>query len=181
MKQSIILIQNAFKTKAMHFAMGIGLLFLCSQMAIPLEPVPITLQTIAVMFIGLTYSRQMAVSTLAGYLSLGAMGFPVFSNFTGGLPVLMGPKAGYFFGWVLTVYVMASLREKYNKDSATFYMILSTIGTVIYMGLGVLWLSKFVGFDKALALGLYPFIIPGTLKAVFLSGALYGYKRWKKS
>lgn len=174
-------IQNVFKTKAMTFVMGVGLMFICSQLAIPLEPVPITLQTVGVMFIGLMYTPRMALAIIAGYLTMGALGFPVFSSYSGGLPILLGTRGGYLLGFLPTVYMMAVLREKYAKDSGWFFLGICTIGTIIYMGLGALWLSKFIGFEKAITLGVYPFILPGFLKAFILSGALYGVKKVKKS
>jgi len=177
MPASIALFQTLRNSKSLF--MGISLMMLCTQYAIPLEPVPITLQTVGVLLIGLTYSRKLAVQTMAGYLGLGAMGLPVFSHFTGGLSVLMGPTGGYLLGFLAAVYVMASLREKFSKESWLFFAGLALLGNIMIIGCGVLWLSKFVGIQQAFSLGILPFVMSGLLKAALLSSVLYGTKKLK--
>ncbi|MGL4859067.1 MAG: biotin transporter BioY, partial [Enterobacteriaceae bacterium] len=93
---------------------GVLLLFVMSQISIPLQPVPVTLQTVAVMLIGLTWQRAAAIKTVSVYLLLGAMGMPLFADFSAGYGVFMGPTGGYLAGFLLAVWVMTSAGSRLN-------------------------------------------------------------------
>ncbi|MBN8827719.1 MAG: biotin transporter BioY [Sphingobacteriia bacterium] len=158
-----------FSSNLTQIVMGTLLIFLCSQITIPLEPVPITLQSVSIMFIGLTYSRKNAIQSVLSYLILGALGLPVFANYSGGFHSLIGPTGGYLFGFLAAAYLMATIREKINLNNLGFMIANSLIGTVILFIFGVSWLSFFIGIEKGITLGLVPFIIPGIIKAVILA------------
>src|SRR3990167_9654210 len=97
-------ILSTVKTKpsALHELMitlgGVALLFAASQVEIPLYPVPVNLQTVVVMLIGLTYTPRRALESHLIWLGLAAVGLPVLSGFGGGLPHFTGPTAGYLVG-----------------------------------------------------------------------------------
>lgn len=151
---------------------GALLLFAASQVEIPLKPVPITLQTVAVMLIGLTYTPRRAVESHLIWLGLGAAGFPVFSGFAGGFLHLMGPTAGYMAGFVMAVFLMATFREKFSLNSWISDVLLCLMGTLIIFSAGVAWLSQLMGIEQAFIHGVLPFIIPGLVKAGLLCTAL---------
>jgi biotin transport system substrate-specific component len=151
---------------------GVILLFAASQIEIPLHPVPITLQTVAVMLIGLTYSPRRAVESLLLWIGLGVLGFPIFSGFSGGAHILVGPTAGYIAGFIMATYLMATLKEKLSLNSWVYDVLLCLMGTVIVFTCGVLWLSQLIGFSNALVHGLLPFILPGIVKAGLLCTGL---------
>jgi len=85
----VAIVQNSLvrisDSLALKTIIGSLLLFVMGQIAIPLEPVPITLHTVAVMLIGMTYDKKSAVSSVISYILIGAMGAPVFHDFTSGI------------------------------------------------------------------------------------------------
>lgn len=151
---------------------GVALLFGGSQVEIPLKPVPINLMTVAVMLIGLTYTPRKAIESLLIWIGLGAVGFPVFSGFGGGIHHLMGPTAGYIAGCTLAAFLMATLKEKFTLNSLVFDALLCLLGTSLVFLLGVAWLSNLIGFEGAVVHGFLPFILPGFLKAGLLCAGL---------
>jgi biotin transport system substrate-specific component len=142
----------------------VGALFGASQVAIPFYPVPMTLQTLLIFIIGLTYTPREILSSVGGWLLLGALGAPVFSSFSGGLTVLIGPKGGYFLGFLLAPLVMAFLRDQIPLEEVRGRLVWVALGSCIVFGSGLLVLASFVGFEQAVSLGLYPFVIGDLLK-----------------
>lgn len=163
-------------TELMQIAIGVCLLFGGAQISIPLQPVPITMQTVAVMLIGLFYTRTTALKTVLSYLALGALSAPVFANFSGGLPVLLGPRGGYLIGFLLAVAAMTCARERILKETYTTMICNCLIGQLIIFAAGISWLSLFVGFNQAIQFGLLPFIIPGVFKALLLGACVRSLK-----
>ncbi|MBY0293402.1 MAG: biotin transporter BioY [Alphaproteobacteria bacterium] len=159
---------------------GVVLLFAASQIEIPLEPVPITLQTVAVMLIGLTYTPRRALESFLMWLGLAAAGLPVLASFKGGLSYLTGPTFGYLVGFVISAYVMATLKQKLSLRSWISDTVLCLVGTGIVLSLGVAWLSYLIGFEKALMCGVLPFILPGLVKAGLLCTALQILRHYQR-
>ena len=161
--------------------LGVALLFGCSQIAIPIQPVPITLQTIGVIFIILTYDTKKAVQTILAYVLLGALGAPMFSGYRGGLAVILGPTGGYILGFILATLVAIPFKKRLDSYSSILKaFVLSTIITFVIMISGLFWLSYQVGLTKALEVGFIPFIIPGLFKSGILSLVLRGIGYLKK-
>ena len=156
--------------------MGIALMFTCSQYSIPIQPVPITLQTLGVWLIGLTYTPKQAAYSVGGWILLGAMGFPMFAGFKSGIPVLLGPTGGYIWGFFLTVVVMSNLALKLPAKAWWAIMLNTFVGSLIFYTCGVTQLAYLIGWSKAWQFGIAPFIMPNILQAIFLSGAIYGIK-----
>lgn len=159
---------------------GVILLFAASQVEIPLNPVPITLQTVAVMLIGLTYSPRRAVESHLIWLGLGAVGIPVFSGFAGGMSHVVGPTAGYMAGFVVSTFLMATLKEKFSLNSWRSDVLLCLMGTLIVYSLGVAWLSYLIGIEGAFVHGFLPFILPGFVKAGLLCTALQILRHYRR-
>jgi biotin transport system substrate-specific component len=148
---------------------GVFLIFINTQIIIPLEPVPITLQTVGVMLIGLTFTRKVAIQSVMLYLALGLAGVPVFTHFSGGFYKLMGPTGGYLVGFLMAVLCMTTLR-KYLDNNNGFYIALNClIGTLVIFCCGIGWLSYLIGFEAAIKGGLIPFLLPGFIKIAVLA------------
>lgn len=165
--------QNAaiLKNELTQVLIGVGLLACAAQISIPLQPVPITMQTVAVLLIGLFYKQNTAVKTVLSYLGMGAVGFPVFANFSGSFAHFLTPSAGFLFGFLACVAVMAAFREKIGRETFVTQLIACTLGSVIIFGCGISWLALFVGMPKAFYVGFVPFIIPGIVKGIMVAFA----------
>jgi len=175
--QPASILSKVLSTDIGYTLWGVFLLFLTTQIIIPLEPVPITLQTVGVMLIGLTFTRKMAIQSVMLYLALGLVGVPVFTHFSGGFYKLMGPTGGYLVGFLMAVLCMTTLR-KYLDNNNGFYIALNClIGTVVIFCCGIGWLSHLIGFTAAIKGGLMPFIFPGCVKIAVLALAVR-YLKW---
>jgi biotin transport system substrate-specific component len=173
---STILSKSIEKSKNLNDVLvvlgGAMLLFAASQVEIPLKPVPMNLGTVAVMLIGLTYTPRRALEAHLIWLGLAAVGLPVLSGFGGGIACFSGPTAGYLVGYVVSSYVIATLKEKFSLSSWRSDAFLCLLGTLIVFIAGVTWLSHLIGFSNALTHGVVPFILPGFVKAGLLCTAL---------
>ncbi len=159
------------KNELVQILVGVGLLATCSQISIPIQPVPITMQTVAVMLIGLFYSRNTAIKTVLSYLAAGFMGLPVFSEFAGGLWCLLRPSTGYLFGFLASVAVMTYVREQVKQETFITQIIACALGSIAMYALGISWLSMFVGPSNAFYYGFVPFIIPSIVKGLIVAAA----------
>lgn len=139
-----------------------------SQMSIPMKPVPITFQTMVAMIIGLTYSPKLVMSTMATYLSMGAIGLPVFSNLNGGLPYLMGATGGYLVALFVSPAFMAYFQQYFGSNTIKT-LCNCLLGSLIIYALGITWLSQFIGLEKAFYSGFVVFIPTGIAKIVLLT------------
>ncbi len=156
---------------------GSLLLALSSKVQVPFWPVPMTMQTFIVFIIGMAYGWKLAFSTLVVYLLEGALGLPVFAK-GGGLLYLTGPTAGYLYGMTIAAAVIGFFAELGCNKSYFKSLISLVIGTFIIFLLGVGYLGSVIGYDKALAGGLYPFIPSEFFKiglAVFLIPSITRY------
>lgn len=178
-------INSFLQSNIVKVLLGISLITAATQISIPYYPVPITLQTVAVLFICLNYSTKNAFQSIAYYIAIGLLGAPVFSNFGFGLAKLLGPSGGYLVGFLICAFAI-TLVKPYIKTQNSIVKNLALIGigqTVIYT-CGILGLMRFFGFKDALYFGFVPFIIPGIIKSLILAGILdIGNKfshLWKK-
>ncbi len=173
------LLSNITLNQCTYALSGAVLLFFCSQINIPLEPVPITLQTFGIMLVALTFERSAAIHSVLLYLTSAALGAPVLAGFKGGLPCFLGPTGGYLVGFLVATVIMSTLRVHFKKPNIFSMAFIGIIGTVFIYAFGIVWLSRFLGFHQALMLGLFPFIIPGIIKIALLAITLR-YLHWDR-
>ena len=166
------------KNELTQVLIGVGLLACSAQISIPVQPVPITMQSAAVLLIGLFYSQSAAVKTLIAYLTLGALGAPVFANFSGSFAHFLQPSAGYLFGFVACVAIMTYFRDKMSRETYLIQVTACVLGSLAMYACGISWLALFVGIQKAFYLGFVPFIIPGIIKGIIVA---YASKNCKSS
>ncbi|AWN81810.1 biotin transporter BioY [Candidatus Cardinium hertigii] len=148
---------------------AIALLAVCTQISVPLKPVPVTMQSFAVLFIGIFYSKCHAYSAVIVYLLIGMMGIPVFANFGSGISYIMGPTGGFLIGFLVALYPM-SWYKTYLSDIITVHsvLLLCLLGSLAIFGCGYLWLIQYINAYKAFHLGIKPFIVGEIAKWVFL-------------
>ena len=158
------------KSEALQIVLGVAILFCCSQICIPLKPVPITMQTVGVLLIGLFYTPKQSLITMLSYITLGAIGVPVFVHFRA--YISGGPTSGYLLGFIAASIAMPLFRQWVQKNTPWMAFVTCLIGSFCIYSFGIAWLSAFLGFEKAIQVGLLPFIIPGCIKTVILAQAV---------
>ncbi|NNG04740.1 MAG: biotin transporter BioY [Inquilinus sp.] len=150
---------------------GTALLTVCAKTQVPFWPVPMTMQTWAVLMIGAAYGWRLGGATVLAYLAEGAAGLPVFAGATAGPAYLAGPTAGYLVGFVLAAALIGWLAERgWDRDLPRLLLGLG-MATVVPFVTGVVWLSTIVGIERAIDGGLLPFI-PGAVLKLALAAAL---------
>ena len=140
---------------------------LSAQFKIEIGAVPITMQTFVVLLSGILLGSKKGAASQAAYLFMGLLGFPWFAR-GGGIAYLLSPTFGYILGFVLSAFVVGLLVEKgWGKEIKTMILALLIGEAAIYLP-GLLWLFPFVGLEKLLIVGLYPFVLGEFLKLLLI-------------
>jgi biotin transport system substrate-specific component len=167
---------------------GTALLALSARVQVPFYPVPITMQTFAVLAIGMAYGWRLGGATLLLYLAEGAAGLPVFAKGGGVATFLLDPAtgttAGYLWGFVLAAALVGWLAERGWGRSAVTTALAMLIGNVVIYVPGLLWLGAIFGWEQPiLEWGLYPFLIGDVFKlalaAAVMPLAWKAVRRWR--
>lgn len=163
-------------------AFGSILVGMSAQVSVPMFPVPMTLQTLAISLIGLTYGARLAGATLLTYLAQGALGFPVFAGGAAGAAHLMGPTGGFLIGFVAMAWLTGYLVERgLDRGFGRLFMAALIPATLLFVP-GVLWLWAItpLNANAALAAGATPFLLGGVVKsavaALIVTGAWAAWK-----
>jgi biotin transport system substrate-specific component len=143
---------QSLMTRALMVLGGSAFIALSAQVSVPMLPVPMTLQTLAVLLVGFAFGARMGAVTLLAYLAEGAAGLPVFANGMNGA-ALVGPTAGFLAGFVPMAWLVGLAADRGVKGFAPTVAVALAVSVALYLpGLAVL--SGFVGgFDKAVAIG----------------------------
>ena len=149
---------------------GTILLTISAKVKIPFYPVPMTMQTFVVLFLGISFGYKIGVATVILYLLEGIVGLPVFSNSPEkglGIAYFVGPTMGYLIGFVFASFLAGYL--KYNSNFVFTFIKLTLTTSIIYI-LGVLWLGNLIGWEKPiLQLGVFPFLLAELFKILLLT------------
>jgi biotin transport system substrate-specific component len=145
--------------------LGSAALAASAQVALPMWPVPATLQTLVVLLLGALGGARFGVATVALYLAEGAAGLPVFANGTGGIVALAGPTAGYLIGFLPAAWLAGQAGQGALRQA----VVLTAAHLVLFVP-GVAWLAGFVGVERAVMAGFMLFV-PGTLVKTALAFA----------
>ncbi|MEH2485020.1 biotin transport system substrate-specific component [Bradyrhizobium sp. AZCC 2230] len=151
---------------AVLVALGSALMALSAKVNLPLPYVPMTLQTLVVLMIGAAYGWRLGSATMVAYLAEGAMGLPVFAGPVGGIAPLVGPTAGYLYGFVLAAFVIGWFAERGWDRNVVALFAAMAIGHVVIFIAGFGWLAYGIGLgaDKAWLVGVAPFIAASVVK-----------------
>jgi len=150
-----------------------ALLALSAQVALrlPISPVPVTGQTLAVLLLGALLGSRRGVAAVGLYLLEGACGLPVFAQGAAGLPYMLGPTGGYLAGFLAGAYLAGRLAER-GWDRSPWRMLAAvTIADAALFLPGVAYLSVLMGPQLAVTTGLLPFL-PGEALKIALAAAL---------
>lgn len=156
---------------------GTALLTLSAKVAVPLGPVPFTMQTAVVLAIGMTYGPRLGTATLATYLAEGAMGLPVFALGGGAAYLTTSPTAGFLWGMLAAAALMGVLVERGFDTTVPRALVALLAGTVVIFAVGLTWLAMQFGWSTAIESGLTPFLASEAFKVALVAVTLPG-ARW---
>ena len=168
------LTKNISHTKLIKSALAIILgsiaLTISAKIKIPFYPVPMTMQTFVVLFLGISLGYKIGLASIGLYLFEGILGLPVFSNSPEkgvGLVYFTGPTMGYLIGFLTAGYLASKIS---NKDNFLMVLVKLIVATSTIYILGMLWLGTLIGWDKPIiTLGAQPFLLAETFKVVLLA------------
>lgn len=159
-------------TDLVYIGVSAALLAICSWITIPLPSVPITLQTMGICLVaGLLGMKRGTLATLV-FIALGAIGMPVFSEFTGGISIILGQTGGYIVGFIFTSLIIGFVSDKFK--GRLIPLILSMVaGISVCYAFGTAWFAAVYAKanDPASILTIlgwcvFPFIIPDIVKII---------------
>ena len=150
--------------------LGSILLTISSKIKIPFYPVPMTMQTFVVLFLGISFGYKIGLATVGLYLIEGIIGLPVFSNSPEkgvGFVYFTGPTMGYLIGFLIATFLAGYFKFEGNLLNSFIKLLISV--STIYI-LGVFWLGSLIGWDKPIIqLGVTPFLLAEMFKIIILT------------
>lgn len=161
-------------------AVLVGTLFLAlsSQIEVPMVPVPVTMQTFAVALVGALFGARLGTLTVLVWLGEALLGLPVLAGGAGGIAHFAGPTAGYLAAFPVMAAMLGALAERgwdAGRPLLAFASMLAANALCLVMGAA--WLSSLIGIEKAIALGVTPFILGAVLKSALGSASLVALQR----
>jgi biotin transport system substrate-specific component len=179
------LLKNFKETKIIKYLfialLGSIVLAISSKIKIPFYPVPMTMQTLVILIIGIGFGWRLGVVTVALYLFEGIIGLPVFSGTPEkgiGLIYFTGPTMGYLLGFLAAVYISGKFIYDNNIFKNFFKLFFAT--SLIYI-LGMAWLGTLIGWNKPIfQLGAQPFLLAELFKILIATFAISQIKKIKK-
>ena len=166
---STVAVQRSKTYDLVYIAVFAVIMAICSWISIP-AAVPFTLQTFGVFIaVGVLGGKRGSLSVLV-FILLGAIGIPVFANFSGGIGVLAGPTGGYIIGFLFSALLMWAM-EKLPGKKSVMQIVSMIAGLIVCYAFGTVWfvivygrMNGPIGFTAALASCVVPFIIPDIIK-----------------
>jgi biotin transport system substrate-specific component len=156
-----------YLTAILLVVFGSLVLALSAKTQVPFWPVPMTLQTLAVLAIGAAYGMRLGVATVGLYMLEGALGFPVFAGTPEkgiGLAYMAGPTGGYLVGFVVMAAIAGWAADRGWSRNPLKLGAAMFVGEILMLALGAAWLAYLFGMEKALAWGVGPFIVTDLVK-----------------
>ena len=171
------LVKNLKNSKMIKYTfvalLGSILLAISSKVKIPFYPVPMTMQTLVVIVIGIAFGWKLGLATISLYLFEGIIGMPVFSGTPEkgvGLIYFTGPTMGYLIGFLIAVFLAGKF--VYNNNLIQNFLKILLATSFIYL-LGIIWLGSLIGWDKPIfKLGVQPFLLAELFKILIATLAI---------
>jgi biotin transport system substrate-specific component len=181
-------LQESLAGKVLLTVAATGLVAVCAHVSLPLffTPVPLTLQTFAVILVGMVLGPVAGFSAMVLYLAEGAMGLPVFSpHGPGGVAQLLGPTAGFLFSYPLAAasagWVVRAMRFVESRFARG--IVAGAVASVSIFALGAGWLAQLMHLNAAAAwtMAVAPFLIGEVIKVTSAAGIYSALQRWQRS
>ena len=173
--------QSRLVKKIFIALIGTIILAISSKIKIPFYPVPMTMQTLIILIIGIGFGWRIGLATVSLYLFEGIIGLPVFSGTPEkgiGLIYFTGPTMGYLIGFLVAVFFAGKFR--YDNNLIKNFLKLTFATSFIYV-LGMVWLGGLIGWDKPIfKLGAQPFLLAELFKILLATFAINQIKKIKK-
>ncbi|MES2256526.1 MAG: biotin transporter BioY [Pseudomonadota bacterium] len=173
-----ILFSKAWLFKSALLVIGGSLaLTLSAKIQVPFWPVPITMQSMVALLIGVTFGSRLGALTILAYLAEGVAGLPVFAGMAAGPAYLAGPTGGYLLGFLLGgVFAGWAAERGWGRDLPRTVLVM-LLGHFLIFAPGALWLAVLFGWNKTIAFGIAPFLLATLLKSAL--GAAIVSTLWK--
>lgn len=164
---------RAFALDAGLVVAGAAVVSLLAQASIPLQPVPITGQTLGVIVVGAALGSRRGAAALATYMLVGLAGLPVFADFTGTVAAVAKPSFGYVIGFILSAYVAGWFAERHWDRRPGLAFVGFAAASAVPFVFGIPYMAFILNvlgganlsFWQLLEFGLFPFIVGGLIKA----------------
>jgi biotin transport system substrate-specific component len=160
--------------KAVVLVLGVAFLTAASWVQVPMWPVPMTMQTFAVLMVGALCGWRLGLATVAAWLAL-SVAFPLLSEFK--TLLMVATTSGYLAAFVIMAAFVGYMAERGWTARPVPAFLTLLVAEVICFALGVAWLAHVIGFDKAVQFGLMPFILGDLLKTVLAVALLTAFRR----
>lgn len=174
---------TSFAQKTALVLGGSLVIAIAAQISVPMFPVPMTLQTLAILMVAFTLGARLGTAALITYLAEGAMGLPVFANGGAGLAYMFGPTGGFLLGFVLMAYIagLAADRGMARKPILGFAAALVASAAIYVPGLA--WPALMMGTEPATLISgwMAPFIAGDVVKALLAALIVAGAFNLRKS
>jgi len=183
---ALSLVQPALIRRPLAIVLGSLLVAVCAHVSIPLwfTPVPVTLQTFAVLLLALVLSPSLSAAALALYLVEGSVGLPVFSpHMPGGFLHLLGPTGGYLLSYPFAAALTGFLRRRFANQGFAPSLFAAATGSLLILLCGAIWFGIVTHQSAAavFALAVLPFLPGDILKIIAAAGAASGLRRFRRS
>lgn len=155
---------------------GSAVMALSAKLSVPFFPVPVTMQSLAVLLIAAAFGSRLGAVTMALYLAEGALGLPVFAGVSAGVPYILGPTGGYLVGYIPAAFLIGFFAERGADRSVPQMLGAMTLGHLVLFAAGYAWLAHLAGAHVAWVGGVLPFIVGTVVKT--LLGALLVPSVW---
>lgn len=159
---------------------GTAVLALASHIQVPMFPVPMTMQTLAVTLIGALCGWRLGAITVLAWLAEAWMGLPVTATGSIGTLLFVGPTAGYLISFPLVAALCGFLAERgWNGSRPVLAFASMVLGNALCLAVGGAWLAAMIGVEKAFFAGVAPFVLGGLLKSLIGAVTLTALARGK--